>query len=94
MSCIIITTINIFCIAEHPRSEGAFCDSVVPAILSSVLDTCSGEDMKWCTQILDVLMSLKRDICLVRATMMTTACTVCRDALGYHYTHFQWHEAG
>ena len=57
-------------ITAHPRSEGSLCHAMVPAILGSVLDTCSGEDMKWCTQILDVLMSSKKDICLVHVTLM------------------------
>ena len=65
--CITLWAVNPFSIVTaHPRSEGAFCHAMVPAILGSVLDTCSGEDMKWCTQMLDILMSSKKDVCLVR----------------------------
>ena len=52
------------CLAAHHRSEGSFCDAMVPSILSSVLDTCEEYD-SWCTQTMDLLMILKRNVCLV-----------------------------
>ena len=51
-------------LVAHHKSEGSFCDSMVPSILSSILDTCD-EESSWCIQIMDSLMLLKKDVCLV-----------------------------